>query len=139
MSTGWTRDAALDAERLERVGADGRPTVAASVARHRVDRGARADEVDAHLGADDPQLADGHVRVELERHRAGPPVDRARADERHHAPLVGAVDDLGLHPDPEPVERRRQLRAEAGIGVEPRRRRRRASSRNVDVELALRA
>ena len=44
-----------------------------------------------------------------------------RSDARDSMPeLAGAVDDLGLHADPEPVERRRELRAEAGIAVEPR-------------------
>ena len=52
--------------------------------------------------------------------RAGDRVGRGGPDHRHHAPLGGAVDHLGLHADAEPVQRRRELLARAGIGVEPR-------------------
>ena len=52
-------------------------------------------------------------------HPAGAAGVVAVAD-RHHPPPLAAVVDLGLHPDPEPVQRRRELRAEAGLAVEPR-------------------
>ena len=105
MSTGWQRDAAFDAERLEHVGPDGGPAVGAQRGRHRVDPGPGTDEVEAHLGADDEQLARGQVAVELRRDRPRPLIEHLGPDERHHGPLVGAVDHFRLHPDLEAVER----------------------------------
>ena len=93
------RDALLDAPRLER---------------HRLDDVVvgqlfpRPDQVVAPAGGNHVDTVRG---VRCGRAGAG--------DVGEHAEVAGAVDDLGVDADLEPIERCGQLRAEAGIAVEP--------------------